>query len=406
MRERLLVLAVDIDNDLYRKTKITGPVIGRAANLSAAAKLALKDPQDTDGNVMFEAVRKYDELKDDGYKVIVATITGAEKEGYTADAELARQIDMLLGKYRADACVLVTDGASDNRVLPVLKTRIKVNSVDIVKVKQAEAFENTYFTIMEKLKEPHYARLVFGIPAVLLLLFAISYALNFGWQPPVALIGLYLITKGFGLEEALINSFRGFGFSIDRLSFIFYVSSLIFFIIAIVVGYGNYTNIIATTQNGLTVASFALEGFLIFFPVSLVMYLIGRTMDLENKRMRYRAINQGTYVGYGMVTLALLYFLSAWFIGQIFFWQFLIYSILSLVAGYLISRFSMLLKRRAINRARIKEKHVVNDIGTYIGKVVKIDPTRGIFFIKTDYGSVITYDVDRITNISDRIMVR
>ena len=163
MGERILVLAVDIDNDLYRKTKITGPVIGRQENLKAAARLALADPMDTDSNAMFEAVKRHDELKRAGNRVIVVTITGAEKEGYAADSEVSRQLDMVLAKFKADSCVLVTDGASDNRVLPILKTRVKVNSVDIVRMKQSEQLENTYFTILEKLKEPHYARIVFVI---------------------------------------------------------------------------------------------------------------------------------------------------------------------------------------------------------------------------------------------------
>ena len=137
MPERLLVLAVDIDNDLFRKTKITGPVIGKNENIKAATKLALADPQETDANTMFEAVRKYDELKKAGYSVSIATVTGAEHEGYVADAELSRQIDLVLDRFKVDACVLVTDGASDNRVLPILKTRVKVNSVDMVRMKQA-----------------------------------------------------------------------------------------------------------------------------------------------------------------------------------------------------------------------------------------------------------------------------
>ena len=40
MRERILVLAVDIDNDLFRKAKIAGPVLGKEENLKAAAALA------------------------------------------------------------------------------------------------------------------------------------------------------------------------------------------------------------------------------------------------------------------------------------------------------------------------------------------------------------------------------
>ncbi|MDE1871287.1 MAG: DUF373 family protein [Candidatus Micrarchaeota archaeon] len=406
MADRILVLAVDIDNDLYRKTKITGPVIGRSDNLKAAAALALADPQDTDANTMFEAVRKYDELKSQGNSANIATVTGAEKEGYVADTELVRQVEMVLERLKSDVCVLVTDGSSDERVLPLLKNRIKVNSVDIVRMKQAPGLENTYFTILEKLKEPHYSRIVFGIPAVLFILFAASYYFNFGWQLPVALIGIYLITKAFGLEDALINSFRGLGFSVERLSFVFYIGSIIFFAISLIIAYGTYSATLATTSNSLILGSQAVEGFLTLFPVSLVLYLVGRVIDLENKRMRYRAISQGTYVGYSIIAIAMLYIASSWMVGQIYFWEFLVLSMAALLAGYGLSLFSAFLKRRAIRHAKIKDKRVINDIGAYIGRITDIDSKRGFIFVKTDYGSVIKYDVDRITGVSDRVVIR
>jgi putative membrane protein len=406
MAERILVLAVDIDNDLYRKAHISGPVVGRNENLKAAAKLALADPQDADANAMFEAVRKFDELKAKGYSVNVATVTGAEKEGYVADVEFVRQIELVLERVKSDACVLVTDGSSDARVLPLLKNRIKVNSVDIVRMKQAPGIENTYFTVLEKLKEPHYSRIVFGIPAVLLILFALSYYFNFGWQLPVAIIGVYLILKGFGLEDALVNSFKGLGFSVERLSFVFYIGSIIFFLISLIIGYASYTTALTLTNDSLVLGSQAIEGFLTLFPISLVLFLVGRIIDLENKRMRYRAISQGTYVGYAIVALALLYLTSSWIIGQIYFWQFLVLSMIALLAGYGISLFSAFLRRRAIRRAKIKDKRVINDIGAYIGRITEVDSKRGLIFVKTDYGSVIKYDVDRITGVSDRVVIR
>ena len=406
MPERLLVLAVDIDNDLYRKTRITGPVVGRDDNLKAAAALVLADPQDTDGNTMFEAVKKYDELKKQGYRVNLVTITGAEKEGYVADAELSRQIDIVFDRFKSDACVLVTDGASDNRVLPLLKTRIKVNSVDILRMKQAEQFENTYFTILEKLKEPHYARIVFGIPAAILMLFAVSYYFNYGWQLPVGLIGLYLIIKGLGVEDSLVQSFRGLGFSIDRFSFIFYIGSILFFFVGIAVSYGSYESAISSSVGGLSVASYTIEGFLLIFPISLLLYVVGRILDLENKRMVYKAIKQGTYMGYGIIGIALLYIMSAWFIGQIYFWELLVYSAIGIIAGYGVSLFSSKLKSDAIRSARMKDKHVINDIGAYIGKVVKVQPAKSMIFVKTNYGTVISYDVDRVVSVTDRVMIR
>ncbi len=406
MAERLLVLAVDIDNDLYRKARKSGPVVGREDNLKAAAALALADPQDTDANAMFEAVRKYDELKKQGHDVEVATITGAEREGYAADAELSRQIDIVLDRFKVDACVFVTDGASDERFLPILKTRTKINSVDVVRMKQAEKFESTYFAILEKLKEPHYARIVFGIPALLLLLFAVSYYLNFGWQLPVALIGIYLIMKGFGLEDAFVESFRGLGFSINRLSFIFYISSMIFFFIALVLGYGNFAH--SLSSNPLTTDSYAVQGFLLLFPISLGLYMVGRIMDLENKHLRYKAINMGTYISYAIIALAILYVVTEWFVGQVYFWQFLLAIPIAMFIGYAISLLSAATKRHAIERSSLKNKNVINDIGAYIGKVTSIDSKRGTMSVKTDYGSTLTFDIDRITSTSeaDRVIVR
>ncbi|HVC58220.1 MAG TPA: DUF373 family protein [Candidatus Acidoferrales bacterium] len=406
MAERILVLAVDSDNDLYRKTRITGPVIGRTDILRAAAKLALADPSDPDSNTMFEAVKKYDELRKSGYSVTVATITGAEKEGYVADRELSRQMDILLDRFKSDSLVLVTDGQSDTRVLPLLKSRIKVTSVDILRMKQAEQLENTYFTILEKLKEPHYARIVFGIPAVLFILFAISYYFNFGWELPIALIGVYLVMKGFGLEEALVSSFKGLGFSIDRLSFIFYIGAILFFVMSLIIAAGNYGTAVKTTSNQLSLIGYGIEGFLLLFPVSMVLYLVGKIIDLENKRLKYKAITEGTYVGYAIIAMILLYLVSSWVIGQIYFWQFLLGSMIALVIGYGISTFSAFLRKRAIRKSRIKDKFVINDIGAFIGKITQVDPKRGIIFVKTDYGSVIRYDIDRITSVSDRVMIR
>ncbi|MCL5008665.1 MAG: DUF373 family protein, partial [Candidatus Marsarchaeota archaeon] len=124
--ERVLVLVADIDNDLYRKTRISGPLLGRVQVLNGATQLALADPEDTDSNAMFQAVKLHDDLRKDGYAVNVAAITGSEDEGYEADREIIRQLELALERYRADSCVFVTDGAGDNRILPLVEAREKV----------------------------------------------------------------------------------------------------------------------------------------------------------------------------------------------------------------------------------------------------------------------------------------
>ncbi|MGB9732770.1 MAG: DUF373 family protein [Candidatus Micrarchaeia archaeon] len=404
--ERLLILAVDIDNDLYRKTGISGPVVGRVQNLNAATQLSLADPEETDANTMFQAVKLYDELKKEGYLVNVATITGSETEGYTADREVARQLELVLNQYKADACIFVTDGASDNRVLPIIESRVKINSVKLVTMKQAEKLENTYFVILEKLKEPHYARIVFGIPALLLLLFAISYAIGTGWELPVALIGLYLIIKGFGLEDALINSFKGFGFSIDRMSFVFYLSSIVFFIASLFIAGGNYFAELSITNDPLLVWAYTIEGFLLMLPFSFVLYLIGRIIDVKGRKYLFKGLNYGMYIGSVIIFWVLTYSFVAWIIGQIYFGQFLLYTLLAIVVGVSVSLLTSYFRKVALRKRNVKGKLVVNELGALIGKAADLDIKRGVIRINTSFGTQIAYNVDRIIEVSDKVIIR
>ncbi|MEM3753178.1 MAG: DUF373 family protein [Candidatus Micrarchaeaceae archaeon] len=404
--ERLLVLAVDIDNDLYRKTGISGPIVGKVQNLNAATQLSLADPEETDANTMFQAVKLYDELKKEGYFVNVATITGAETEGYEADREIARQLELVLAEYKADGCIFVTDGASDKRVLPLVESRVKINGVRYVKMKQAENLENTYFTLLEKLKEPHYARIVFGIPALLLLLFALSYLLGLGWEAPVAIIGIYLAIKGFGMEDALLNSFRGFGFSIDRISFVFYLGSLLFLIASIFLGYGNYAAQASVTSNPTLLWLYAIEGFLVLLPIVLIMYLIGRIIDARNSRYIFRNFKYGMYVGSSIILWVMLYAFVAWIIGQIYFGQFLLFVVLAIIIGVAISFFTGYLRRKLLKTKRLVGKLVVNELGALIGKIAGVNTKRGIITINTSFGNKINYTIDRITDISDKVVIK
>lgn len=404
--ERLLVLAIDVDNDLYRKTKISGPLSGRVQVLNAAKELALADPQDPDSNTMFYAVKFYDKLKEDGYLANVATITGSEREGYHAEREVARQLELVLESNKSDACILVTDGASDQRVLPIVESRLKINSVQLVTIKQAESLENTYFTILEKLKEPHYARIVFGLPAVLLLLFAISYAIGTGWQLPVGLIGLYLLIKGFGLEEAFINSFSGFGFSIDRMSFVFYLISVLFIVVGIFIASGNYFSTMKITGVQPLAIANSIEGFLVVLPIILLLYLIGRIIDVRASRHVFRTFKYGIYMGSSLILWVLLYSFTEWLNGQIYFGQLLEYTVIAIVLGVAISSGAGFLRRQVLLSKRLKDKQVVNELGALIGRISKVDVRHGRILINTSFGNPITYGVDRITEIlPDKVVI-
>src|SRR5512138_1573791 len=104
-QKRILILCVDRDGDLEVKAGIKTPLLGRTANLDGAVALALKDPEEPDANAMFEAVRLHDRLQnekktDEFFEV--ATISGSELGGVTADRKLVAELNSLLEAFAAN----------------------------------------------------------------------------------------------------------------------------------------------------------------------------------------------------------------------------------------------------------------------------------------------------------------
>ncbi len=273
----ILVVCVDRDNDLGRKAGTKGPVLGRNSNLNAAAKLAVADPGESDANAIFGAVKKFDQISKIYTQVEVATLTGYGKDGFRSDNEVNRQLDDVLEKFPADAFVLVSDGAEDDQIIPVLQSRKPVISKEVIYVKQAKEVESTYYTIKEALKDPFVSRIVFGVPGILLLLF---FALGtWSFQLISLVFGAYLLLKGFGIEEKFLGLFRELSstISIQRLSFPFYLGSLFILVFGLISGYSKF---VSTMEPDLLIRSVqAAQATFLFFVLTALSFIIGRSID-------------------------------------------------------------------------------------------------------------------------------
>src|SRR4030043_1918777 len=131
-QNRILILCVDRDGDLEAKAGIKTPVLGRTANLDAAVSLALRDPEEPDANAMFEAVRLHDRMQNEKKPeetFEVATISGLEGGGVGADRKLVAELGKELGSFAANEVILVSDGYSDEAILPLVESRVPVSSV-------------------------------------------------------------------------------------------------------------------------------------------------------------------------------------------------------------------------------------------------------------------------------------
>lgn len=210
--ERTLILCIDIDDDIGKKANVKTPILSRAQNLEAAGILALADPEEADANAMFGAVRIYDNLLEKYPKehYQIATISGSALGGINADRKIVMELESILKEFMATGIILVTDGYSDEAVIPLIQSRIPINSIQHVVVKHSERLEETWAVIFRYLKQmvtdPYYSKISLGVPGVMLIVVGVLQIFNQLQNAGMILtfvIGLVLLIKGFGWEEKL-----------------------------------------------------------------------------------------------------------------------------------------------------------------------------------------------------------
>jgi putative membrane protein len=209
---KLLVICIDRDDDLGRKTGISTPVVGRNACIEAAQRLALEDPEDADSNSIFFAVKTYEDLVSKGYKAQVITVTGVENRGVQADEKVASEIKSVLKKFSADGAVIVSDGEDDEMVIPVIQSVIPVISVQRVVMQVSRTIEHSYAVFGKFLKlvmyNPKYSKFFLGVPGILLLIGGIGAVTGYNVEIFAVLItilgGAFLI-RAFDIDKAWTN---------------------------------------------------------------------------------------------------------------------------------------------------------------------------------------------------------
>ncbi len=236
-----LVIAIDRDDDLGRKTGIKSPVVGRRANVEAAVRLAVADPEESDVNTMFGAVKVYDELRRAGEDVEVVTVCGDERVGVVSDTKIAEQLDWLKENLKAERVVVVSDGSEDEYIMPLISSRFRIDAVNRVIVRQSRTLEGTYFLIKKMLDDPKIARMTLtpiGIIFVVYSIFLLARYPEWGSGAIILTIGLYFLIKAYGLEDAVEEYFSTLRKALleGRLSFVAYVVSAILIIIGAIQG--------------------------------------------------------------------------------------------------------------------------------------------------------------------------
>ncbi|MDD1667482.1 MAG: DUF373 family protein [Methanomicrobiales archaeon] len=287
MQERkTLVLCVDRDDDIGYKAKVESPFIGREAALAAATALALADPEDSDVNAIFQGIRIYDDLVRKGEQAAIVVLAGNHTDMLEGDRKMAADLEQVIRLTGTSSCILVSDGAEDEFILPIIQSRIPVASVSRVIVSQMPNLESSYYTIKKLIDDPKVSR-VFLVPIGLaMLLFAVATLMGYPEGATVIVLGVvgtYILFRVFGIDEIFGEGVSSLRSSLEkgRFSFVTSVSAIVLAIIGIVLGsaavFENYTSEF-TMGIFLYLISF-LYGSLGWFTASALIVAIGKVID-------------------------------------------------------------------------------------------------------------------------------
>jgi len=110
----------------------------------------------------------------------------------------------------------VTDGYSDEAILPLVESRVPVSSVRRIVVKHSESIEETAQLFGKYIKtlvsEPRYSRIALGLPGILILIWGILAVLQ---QPVfyyaitiVLVLSATMLIKGFGIDRSAKDFYK------------------------------------------------------------------------------------------------------------------------------------------------------------------------------------------------------
>ncbi len=321
----LLVLCVDRDDDLGRKTDFDTPVVGRSAVQQAATALATADPEDSDVNVLFKGLQIIDHIADE--PATLAVVTGTEGDDVLADRHVGNELDTVLASLDSHEdlrAIVVTDGAQDEGVLPVIRSRLPIDGVRRVVVRQVQDLESVYYTVKQVLDDPETRGTILIPLGILLLVYPLAILASYFDLPgsvfgvTSGLLGLYLLARGFGITDVLETTVDRLQQALytGRVTIVTYLVAVALLVIGGASGLEQLEIIRSHTADPLTVSEIIaalVYGAVQWFAAAGITTSLGQITDeyLAN-RLEWRYLNAPFYV---IAIAVVLHGVSSFFLG-------------------------------------------------------------------------------------------
>ncbi len=370
---KILVLAVDRDDDFGAKGGVTTPVVGVERCKEAATALGMADPEDSDMNALFEAIKVCIELRAEGTDAEVALICGDSKVGIKSDIAISKEFETVKKRVKPEGLILVGDGAEDEYIYPLI-SGVKIVSTRRVYVKQAPGLEGSLYILTKMLADPDKRRRFVAPIGLILMLVSLFFVLPnmvmYISDPDISIIarmssglaglfaGLVLILYGYSVGKRLKklkttifnNMFK------ESTKLLFLVVAVAFIVIAAVYGYLEVQNMYFSSE--ITKLLFFVESLVWPMVISLMIYIVGVIIsDYQNERV-FRtsyALSGLTLAAYALVATGFFDILLT-YIG---YWHMLEIGIAEVVLGIATTVVINFLRGRATRNKQSKKRSII-----------------------------------------------
>ena len=304
--KKTLILVIDRDNDYGVKAGIVSPVIGFEDCKKAALALGIADPEDSDTNGLLGALHLYRQLQEEngGDSYEVALICGDKKVGHISDKILVSQLESVLEQVHPDNAYLVSDGAEDEYIGPIIRSRVPIDHVERVIVQQAPGVENTLYMFKRAMDDPEKrARFLAPISGAMILIASIFLFSNLAvfdnWNhflsisiPPIALlaIGIILAIYAYNLGDRMSDFIVRWRSRAGSIMLVFLVASVLVGIVGFVIALFSISEVYI--QRDTQAVILFLVYFLWFAIFAILIYVFGAIIDgyINSRTLKYSLI--------------------------------------------------------------------------------------------------------------------
>ena len=211
--------------------------------------MGIADPEESDTNAILGALHQHDNLDEtngENDEVEVTILTGDEKVGVRSDRAIAAQLEEVVTEFQPDQAILVTDGAEDESVLPIIQSQVRIDHVQKIIVKQSKGIEGTYYYIAKALKTLSgvlrcwSSRAIMAIFGLGVMLPDTLGGIVIGSLPLV--FGLFILSKGLGIEATVGRIAQEMRENADAAMFssLLWTTTVFSAIFAVAMGYDKY----------------------------------------------------------------------------------------------------------------------------------------------------------------------